>query len=1567
MPDTNIPIPEQEQCILHLPSIKLDTNEKLIELQNYKSWQTLLEAAQVRHYEPVLELCTTLSDSDFPHIFYHKTCRSIFTMKKLLDSFKRKAGEYMTEAAEDGESSTSKRPKRGEKPYSTLLETLCIFCEKNKYGKGTNTREKLIKAAQLRVDETLRKFATERGDANILALVCRDMVAAEANYHRSCYRNYTRTTTTSCEELHTPEDCFDDYSEVERDSYDDLLKFIRNSILPNKQIVPMKSLADKLQSIMKSKGIQQVKDSTKKHIKRNLIKHLGMCLNIYPDNKGKLLVVPDTVTVKSIVIENERLKAELEVWKSKSNVNDLIDLTSTHLRNQIKNDVKESPWPCHPSDVDSQSFHVPDYLQRFFLGLLTGDVKKENYSERVNMLVQSFSHDFIYAVTGGHQKTPKHVLLSYAVKTLTGNVELIHTLNRLGHGISYSQLEENDTALCIEKLSSGSTEQAVIPRNIQPYIFTNLAWDNIDRLEETLTGKGTSHRVNGIAVQANVFGPHLPRAAVASVKKTKQRTIAVRHSEPSVYIAGERKGPHLSLTTLVPPMLACMFKKEERKSQGKNLVWIVTRHEKESEEIQTVPSWTGFNIKTRDSLAVSQDNIGYLPTINAPATELSTVCEILNQSDTIRKDLQLASIIVVMDQALYAKASEIIWKHPNQYCNIILRMGVFHTICNFISILGKRFEDAGLRDICIESGILGEGSLSGVFSGKMYNRAIRVHKCIYEAFMRLVWECFLSWVDSNESETVTFILNDIKELRDDLTKCNIDKILQSQGFEAILELWNRFLNYLRHDNGDLSTFWMSYIDMVERILLNLLRASREGNWILHLFAIRSMIPWCFAYDKFNYARYLPVYYAQMSQLKEENPEVHDHFMNGHFSVQMSDTNTFGRIPIDQATEVTINKDTQTPGGTSRFSLKPGAVKKYYITAEFRSGFLHHMRQFVQSCDSRSSHADLLTTRMKKDENAVLSVINIIKNWINPFAQELELLCISTGKEAIPSVKTDLMHALKEGENKYEKFKTDRLEKIPPATKFHDRITLSKLGTFSSMCKKTAVKLSGKTIILKADRTLFGRIIIASQARKLKMQDVMSYSLGPLPWPLATPDGQLRKTNKSSLAISLQKDVPTAEYMPLHSATIIDGMHLVHKLKGHQTTFGEVAMDLFSMILHEGSESQRIDVVFDRYQEISIKNSERQMRGSDTGIKVSNITAAQIIRQWRHFLKLMSNKTNLISFLVTQWKTPEYSARLKNKILFVTCAEKCYKITNDSTQEIHELSSTHEEADGRLLLHAHHAAKEGYKAVLISSVDTDVFILCLAFQKFIKAPLFQKCGSKNRTRLLDIERIVTHVGQDVCDALIGLHAFTGCDTVSTFAGKGKVTALKMIIREGVHNNTFSKLGSEWDLPEKLINQLERFTCCLYSPKLSATNINALRYNLFCAKKGEIESHLLPPCLDCLKKHAERANYQAAIWKQSLQADPGTPTPIGRGWKLIEEDGKEQLTIDWMDGLPAPQAVLDLLACKCSKICELPKCICMANGMNCTDMCRLLDCSNQGTIDSIDDESELCDEFDFYGFE
>ena len=379
---------------------------------------------------------------------------------------------------------------------------------------------------------------------------------------------------------------------------------------------------------------------------------------------------------------------------------------------------------------------------------------------------------------------------------------------------------------------------------------------------------------------------------------------------------------------------------EVERARKKDFIWLLTRQA--GCDSQKIPSWTGFNIMTRSQEVVTRDNIGYLPTINAPATQLTTVNEILRQSEEIRKRLNLQDIVVVMDQALYAKAAEIVWKHQDTYAAILLRLGTFHTICNLLSIIGKRFQDVGLRDLCIESGIIAEGSVSSVLDGKMYNRGVRVHKYVYEALLRLVWQQFSPWVASNHPDKqskLRGVEDRVKEMVDIFSQEQYDEILHSQAIAEVHELWSQFLQHLRSENGDLSTFWMSYIDVVD-VLLGLIRASREGNWQLHLYTVRHMIPWCFAYDKVNYARYLPVYYAQMTNLPTDHPEVHRKFMEGHFSVQLAEESPFGRIPVDQTMEVTVNKDTKTTGGvTKSVSLKTGAVNRFYMTAEFRCSFL----------------------------------------------------------------------------------------------------------------------------------------------------------------------------------------------------------------------------------------------------------------------------------------------------------------------------------------------------------------------------------------------------------------------------------------------------------------------------------------------------------------------------------------------------------------------------------------------------------------------------------------------------
>lgn len=198
-----------------------------------------------------------------------------------------------------------------------------------------------------------------------------------------------------------------------------------------------------------------------------------------------------------------------------------------------------------------------------------------------------------------------------------------------------------------------------------------------------------------------------------------------------------------------------------------NLLWVLARLFDVTD--QKISSWTGFNITTQDNMVVPADTLGYFPTINAPATAMSTVQEIPNESVSIKESLHLNSLVVVLDQALFSKATEIAWKHPERYGTIILMMGNFHISCNLLSTTGEIFGDAGLRDLAAESGVIAAGSVDRDLEGKQYNRAVRFHKLTYEALIRLAHKEFKDWLHVNRPEDI-LSLNDILPLLDDL--CN---------------------------------------------------------------------------------------------------------------------------------------------------------------------------------------------------------------------------------------------------------------------------------------------------------------------------------------------------------------------------------------------------------------------------------------------------------------------------------------------------------------------------------------------------------------------------------------------------------------------------------------------------------------------------------------------------------------------------------------------------------------------------------------------------------------------------
>jgi hypothetical protein len=108
------------------------------------------------------------------------------------------------------------------------------------------------------------------------------------------------------------------------------------------------------------------------------------------------------------------------------------------------------------------------------------------------------------------------------------------------------------------------------------------------------------------------------------------------------------------------------------------------------------PNWTGFNILLQSKEIPILSKIGYLPIIDAPPTEMSTINAIMKKSTEIANKLCIHYVCLVFDESIYAKIQEVRWKEE-EYLRFIVRLGEFHMAMSFCGAIGKLFKDAGLR------------------------------------------------------------------------------------------------------------------------------------------------------------------------------------------------------------------------------------------------------------------------------------------------------------------------------------------------------------------------------------------------------------------------------------------------------------------------------------------------------------------------------------------------------------------------------------------------------------------------------------------------------------------------------------------------------------------------------------------------------------------------------------------------------------------------------------------------------------------------------------------------------
>lgn len=1081
--------------------------------------------------------------------------------------------------------------------------------------------------------------------------------------------------------------------------------------------------------------------------------------------------------------------------------------------------------------------------------------------------------------------------------------------------MSYDQILQVDTSLAENVLKTLDPDTGcVMPPNLVPEKFVHFSADNIDILDETMDGKNTFHATQISAWQR---GDEESNKMLGNLKPSTNHTLSVPESMERVYPVEVKRGP---------PVFSRAVEKEWYDASKDNNDSVGTAQATDlgfnllRSKTEIKGGWTEFN----QSLSQNEHEvtaIGYMPILQAPAHEFDTLNTVVKRCMHISAALGQQYTVITVDQALYCKLVELKWAIPEYQNKLVIQLGGLHTSMCFLNAIGDHMKGSGLVETWVEGGLFGPNATEHVMNGKAYKRAMRAHKITLQSLWQLLMPFLLEFCQKAYPD----LFQEISELAS--SSENAGALIASLKSARVQKMLDEFVAQKSEENVNFK-FWWSYMEMLS-ILLMFTRAQREGNWDLYLHSFRCMLPYFFRYDHQNYAKWGSVYIAEMEQLPQE---VLEEFKKGNFVVKWK-ASKFNQVSPDQSLEW-LNGIGKRGGGIVGITKTSSALSRWALSYNLRSQIADSThKMFGLEQEDKFSHNESTPGRRdrdKKDESSLTAILKQFKVF-SPPDHPTCLYNIATNDLVTDEIQVSLLNAKKLGEQRMNEFVEERLatqqqEKV----KFWDTMHKNFPPTFDTLYQVVkSSKEKDKTKILRADRNVLQRLIVAYEAgRTVDLYSVLSHELMPVPVALAEMNGNLRSGQKSVLADILTSgtNCPSEIQLQGSSCLLIDGLALVAAIgrpSGAQT-FGDFA-DSFQAAVHQASSRyQQVHVIFDRYQEDSIKSGTRKRRTKSARPirRVIEDRSVPLPHSWSNFLALPENKSDLARFLSEHIivNAPQ------GKVVVAAGGFEDERDVRSSEMaiDLSPLKAAHEEADTRLILHCVHTNCDN---IVVSARDTDVLLLLVAHSSEIPCTnLFMMSGTAAKRKYFNIRAISENLPAASVSALLPFHALTGCDTTSFICNHSKKSAWK-VFRQ--YHELLSSIG-EGELTDEKMKKVEKFVCKLY--KLDQiVSVDEARVALF-SKKAKPEA--LPPTEDALSLHKKRVHYQTLVWKQAHSSEPHLPDPVTLGWKRSADNKLEPLL---MTKDPIPKACQEIISCSCSTGCTNLRCSCKKAKLFCTSVC------------------------------
>ena len=213
-----------------------------------------------------------------------------------------------------------------------------------------------------------------------------------------------------------------------------------------------------------------------------------------------------------------------------------------------------------------------------------------------------------------------------------------------------------------------------------------------------------------------------------------------------------------------------------------------------------------------------------------------------------------------------------------------LFLGGFHTIK---VIEGKDLDGSGADDIFSESGVFGTNTaVDQVLTGSHYVRSMKGYTYLYEALFRLQLQPFFTEEKKNQYldqiVSLIFLKESISENNESEAKIAIKSFVDNCS-----EMMTDFYTFVEHQCqvSNLFKYWNNILVLIS-LMLDLVRADRMGDIRLHNSLIKAM-PLFLAFDRVNYARWMPVYVSDLFSLEKNSPDDFAELLKGRFTVKQT--------------------------------------------------------------------------------------------------------------------------------------------------------------------------------------------------------------------------------------------------------------------------------------------------------------------------------------------------------------------------------------------------------------------------------------------------------------------------------------------------------------------------------------------------------------------------------------------------------------------------------------------------------------------------------------------------------